>query len=369
MTSVPSLPGILNQSQVRASAASIARVQEPSGAVPWFRGGHVDVWDHVECAMALLVGGQARAAERAYDWLFAAQRADGSWPVRLRGGRAEDPGTDTNLCAYVAVGVWHHWRVRGDRAFLERAWPVVRRALDLVVALQLPFGGISWARGATGPAAPTALLAGSASIFHALRCGLAIARELGGRHDCWSRWSTAASLLGHAVAVHEDRFEDRARYSMDWYYPVLAGAVRGKRARARLAAGADTFVVPGLGARCVADQPWVTAAETCELAMAHMAAGERAQAIRLLADVQHLRDDDGAYWTGYVYPDRARWPVEQSTWTAAAVLLAVDAVAAGTPGAGVLGGTDPQVALPEVEETGCGCPVTGPGRRPVPAPG
>jgi hypothetical protein len=278
-------------------------------------------------------------------------------------------GVESNHAGYLAVGLWHRWLLLGDEALVAVVWPAVRRGLDLVVAMQLPFGGISWARGATGPAAPTALLAGSASIFHALRCGLAIARVLGDRHDCWGRWSTAASLLGHAVAVHEDRFEDRARYSMDWYYPVLAGAVRGKRARARLAAGADTFVVPGLGARCVADQPWVTAAETCELAMAHMAAGERAQAIRLLADVQHLRDDDGAYWTGYVYPDRARWPVEQSTWTAAAVLLAVDAVAAGTPGAGVLGGTDPQVALPEVEETGCGCPVTGPGRRPVPAPG
>jgi hypothetical protein len=62
---VPSLPGLLSADDVRATAASIARVQEPSGAVPWFRGGHVDVWDHVECAMALLVAGQVEAAERA----------------------------------------------------------------------------------------------------------------------------------------------------------------------------------------------------------------------------------------------------------------------------------------------------------------
>ena len=43
----------------------------------------------------------------------------------------------------------------------------------------------------------------------------------------------------------------------------------------------------------------------------------------------HLRDPDGSYWTGYVFADDARWPVERSTWTAAAVLLAVDALEAG----------------------------------------
>jgi hypothetical protein len=38
--------------------------------------------------------------------------------------------------------------------------------------------------------------------------------------------------------------------------------------------------------------------------------------------MQHLRDPDGSYWTGYVYPDAARWPEERTTWTAAAVVLA-----------------------------------------------
>jgi hypothetical protein len=43
--------------------------------------------------------------------------------------------------------------------------------------------------------------------------------------------------------------------------------------------------------------------------------------------MQHLRDEDGSYWTGYVYPDDARWPVERTTWTAGAVLLATAALA------------------------------------------
>ena len=45
--------------------------------------------------------------------------------------------------------------------------------------------------------------------------------------------------------------------------------------------------------------------------------------------MQHLRDDDGSYWTGYVYPDTTRWPVERTTWTAGAVVLAADALPTG----------------------------------------
>ena len=54
---IPSLTDLLSVHDVRRTAAAIARVQEPTGAIPWFRGGHTDTWDHVECAMALLVGG------------------------------------------------------------------------------------------------------------------------------------------------------------------------------------------------------------------------------------------------------------------------------------------------------------------------
>jgi hypothetical protein len=109
---------------------------------------------------------------------------------------------------------------------------------------------------------------------------------------------------------------------MDWYYPILGGAVRGDAARERIHEGWDRFVVPDLGLRCVNDRPWVTGAETCELVLTLCAIGEREQAAALFADMQHLRRPDGSYWTGYVYPDQAWWPEEQTTWTAGAVLLA-----------------------------------------------
>jgi hypothetical protein len=105
----------------------------------------------------------------------------------------------------------------------------------------------------------------------------------------------------------------------------------------------------------VDDHPWVTGAETCELALALDATGDRDRAMALLADMQHLRDPDGSYWTGYVYPDHARWPEERSTWTAAAVVLAVDALSQTTPGSDIFRGGTLPTDLPGIGLE-CGCP-------------
>ena len=108
-------------------------MQEPDGGVPWTVGEHTDVWNHIESAMALLVGGQVAAADRAFQWCLDTQREDGSWPMKIVGGAIEDHSGETNMSAYLAVGVWHNWLVRRDFDFVRRHWPAVRRALDWVV--------------------------------------------------------------------------------------------------------------------------------------------------------------------------------------------------------------------------------------------
>ncbi len=61
---VPSVPGVLTSAQVAETAASIVAMQEADGAVPWTVGEHVDVWNHVEAAMALMVAGRGRRPRR-----------------------------------------------------------------------------------------------------------------------------------------------------------------------------------------------------------------------------------------------------------------------------------------------------------------
>lgn len=337
---MPELPGVLTADQVRQTVASIAAEQHADGALPWFREGQLDPWDSVEAAMALDIGGEHARAADAYRWLARRQRPDGSWAAEYRDGEESAPAAESNHAGYLAVGSWHTWLTSGDEALVADLWPAVRRGLDLVVRMQLSGGAVSWALRPDGTPDDTALLTGNASLFQALRCGIALAALHG---ESQPDWELAVTDLGAALRTRPGDFADRSRYSMDWYYPVLGGALTGSAARERLAADWDRFVVPGLGARCVADRPWVTGAETCELALALAAAGQPDAAIEQVAAMQHLRHDDGSYWTGLVYADDARWPVERTTWTAAAVVLAADALAGATPAAALF--TDP-AALP-----------------------
>ena len=62
MSAVPAHGEILTRAQVEQTCATIVAMQEPSGAIPWTPGEHTDVWNHLESAMALMVGGQRDAA-------------------------------------------------------------------------------------------------------------------------------------------------------------------------------------------------------------------------------------------------------------------------------------------------------------------
>ena len=101
-----------------------------------------------------------------------------------------------------------------------------------------------------------------------------------------------------------------------------------------MAAGWDHFVLEDRGVKCVSDEQWVTAAETAECAIAHCAVGDRETARQLLMWTVSHRAEDGAYYTGVVYPsdpDRRleHFPAgERSAYTAAAIILAADAIAA-----------------------------------------
>ncbi len=345
MTALPAIAGVLTAQQVDATGAAIARMQEDSGALPWFPGGQTDPWDHIESAMALSVTGRTAEAEAAYEWSRRHQREDGSWPIRTVVGKIVDPNIDSNFCAYIAVGVWHHYLITGDTGFLDRMWPTVWAAIDLVMRFQRPDGAFRWAGDhRTGAMFDHAQITGNASIFQALDCAVRIAEEVGQPEAAWVR---AHAALGSAIRERPDIFEPPSDHSMDWYYPVLGGAVRGRAGQELVARRWDEFVLEGLGIRCVDHRPWVTGAETCELALAVDALGDTDDAIRLIESIQHLRDPDGSYWTGLVYADGKRWPVEKSCWTSAAVVLAADAVSRTSAGHGIFRDVRPGVSAEE----------------------
>jgi hypothetical protein len=318
----PALAPVLARDQLAATADSIAEIQRPDGLIPWFPGGHADPWNHVEAAMALAAGGRLAEAERAYQWLADRQQKDGSWCTYYLAEGVEQPRRDTNVCSYVAVGVWHHFLRTDDSGFLAAMWPVLEGAIDFSLRYQRPRGEVLWAVDPDGAPGRFALLAGSCSIYLSLRCAVAAAGRLGTERP---DWELAAGRLAHAITSHPDAFEPKDQWAMDWYYPVLSGALRDERARARMERGWAGFVMPGLGVRCRSDRPWVTAAETAECVIALCAAGREGQARRLFCWAQALRHHDGSYWTGWVHPERAHFPGgERSTYSGAAMVLAAE---------------------------------------------
>jgi MMP endo-(1,4)-3-O-methyl-alpha-D-mannosidase len=334
---LPDIPGLLSAAEIETTIEGIARLQLPTGMIQWFEGGHADPWNHVEAAMALVLGGRVAEAEAAYRWLARIQHGDGSWCSYYLADGVEDARRDTNVTAYIATGLWFHTIATGDASLLDELWPVVERALDFAVGLQWEGGELCWSL-QPGSLVPEtyALLTGSSSVYFSLRCGVAAAEHLGrGRPD----WELAAGRLAHAVAYRPEAFADKGRWAMDWYYPVLSGALSGAAGRARLEDRLHEFVMDGLGIRCVSDQPWVTAAETAECVMALDAVGLADEAWRLFSWAQHLRCDDGSYWTGCVYPQAVTFPAgERSSYTAAAVVLAANSLAGPGPTSGLFRG-------------------------------
>ena len=328
------MAGILSRADADLTAQTIAARQLPSGMIPRFDGGVADPWNHVEAAMALAVAGRRSEAEAAYRWLARIQRPDGAWHQYYTADGVDQDKLDANTIAYIATGVWHHWLRFGDAGFLAEMWPVVQRALDFVLGLQTPRGEILWARHADGTPWPFALLTGSSSTSHSLRCGLAIAHAVAEERPSWE---LALARLVHTIRHRgHEAFAPKDRWAMDWYYPVLAGVLTGSEARARLASRRGVFVHSGEGVRCVSNQDWVTTAETSECALAHLAAGDRATALTLFGWAQRLRQPDGGYLTGRAFPANVSYPDQEcSTYSAAAVLLAADALAGESPAAGL----------------------------------
>ena len=344
------VPGIVSAEELALTASHVATLQLRNGQIPWFPGGHCDPWNHVEAAMALTITGYLEEARAAYRWLASSQLGDGSWFNYYVDSSVKDARLDTNVCAYIAAGVYHYLLATNDVDFVSDMWSKVELAIEFVLRWQLEDGTIRWSLDATGRPEPYALLTGSSSIFHSLRCAVALAERLGHHKPSWEM---AAGRLGHAVAHHPGAFAPKNEFAMDWYYPIFSGALAGNAGEKRISDGWERHVMDGHGVRCVSTNDWVTAAETAECVLALDGLGLTNKALDLFSCTQRHRRDDGAYWTGIAYPERVTFPDRETTsYTAAAIILAADALTSSSPASGLF--RHGELAMPlDLAEPGC----------------
>ena len=314
---------------IDAVCSLIAETQLPSGEIPWCDGQKTDPWDHVEAAMGLSTGGYLSQARRAFEWSARMQLEEGCWYSAYMRGVPEDMTRDANLSSYIAVGVFHYYLITADVDFMKRMWPTVSAAIDFALRLQTQEGEIHWAISPEGRVDPMALLTGSSSIYMSLKCALAIAQILGRPAP---KWKNAVIKLGEAIRHKPHLFNiAKSRYSMYWFYPILAGALTGSDAQKRIDRYWGKYMIEDRGVRCVSDQPWVTLAETSELIIALAAMGNRELAKIIFSWIADRRYEDGSYWCGFTYPEMIIWPEDKFTWTNAATLMAADAIYDLTP--------------------------------------
>ena len=244
-----------------------------------------------------------------------------------------DRTRETHHAAYIAVGLYHYYLCTGDLTFIKRMWPTLARAMAFALRYQASTGEIYWALDPKGRVDRMALLTANASIFFSLKCALHLSRLIRKNRP---HWQEALSRLHRCLTHRPHCFNmTKARFAMDWFYPVLCGAVQGVEAKERISGQWKKFVIENMGARCVWDQPWITIAETCELVLALTAMGHNTHAQIVFGWISERTFEDNTYWCGFTVPDMTIWPGEKITWTNAAVLLAADALYDVSPAAHV----------------------------------
>ena len=320
----------MNSKELRFYSSSvdyILEVQNQDGSIPWEKGKKLDPWDHIEAAMGLSIAGNKVEAEKAFIWLSDNQLDDGSWYSEYIESVPQTKRRETNFSAYLATGLLHYFLIFEDKKFLERLFPSLEKAMDFVISSQTSKGDIYWAKEEGIEILDDSLITGSSSIYKSLECAIAIYNILGKPIENLreSRLSLRKSINNNPER-YDRSWESKSRYSMDWYYPILCGVYDNKKGISIIDSKWSDFIVLGMGCKCVVEEPWVTVAESSELVIALVKLGLIEKAEYIFNSLHQWRDEDGLYWTGYVYTDEKFWPVEKPTWTAGAVLLAADSL-------------------------------------------
>ena len=195
--------------------------------------------------MALTVCGLVDEAVAAYRWLADRQLPDGSWFNYYQGDGVKDPRLDTNVCAYLAAGALapppgHRRRgvsrgalaEHGEGHRLHPALAAARRLGPLVARLGRPARGLRAVDRLVVDLPLPAVRGG----------GRRVPRPRTVPTGSWRPGGSAMPWRTIPAA-----FAPKDEFAMDWYYPMLSGALEGEPGRRRIAEGWSTVRARGPG--------------------------------------------------------------------------------------------------------------------------
>jgi len=285
--------------------------QSPSGAIFWDEKGKCDPWDHCECLIALAIYEEWEHFWRGVNWFITNLNEDGLIYAEFQNEKPSKLHYESHHAPYIIMPLIQASLIDKEQDYKKILTNEQLLKLENIFEVLDDFkdedGYFYWAKDSNGYS-DNSLITASMSIFLSL-----VAKD--------------KSFPKFNTEMWQEKFNrdgvDRSRFSMDFYYPFLAGIKNNKKEFLDLL---DNYYVKGLGVKCVAEEPWVTIAESSECVISALIHDNENIAKQIFNDIQQFQNKDGIFPTGYQYDMEIFWPEENSTWTNAAVIIAAHAL-------------------------------------------
>lgn len=285
--------------------------QSSSGAIFWDEKGKCDPWDHCECLIALAIYEEWEHFWKGVNWFFTNLNEDGLIYAEFQNEKPSKLHYESHHAPYIIMPLTQAYLIDKNQDYNKVLTNEQLHKLENVFEALNDFkdddGYFYWAKDNNGYS-DNSLITASMSIFLCL-----VLKD--------------KSFPRFEIDMWQEKFNrdgvDRSRFSMDFYYPFLAGIKNNKKEFLYLL---DNYFVKGLGVKCVAEEPWVTIAESSECVISALIHDNENIAKEIFNDIQQFQNKDGIFPTGYQYDMEIFWPEENSTWTNAAVIIAAHAL-------------------------------------------
>ena len=285
--------------------------QSSSGAIFWDEKGKCDPWDHCECLIALAIYEEWEHFWRGVNWFITNLNEDGLIYAEFQNEKPSKLHYESHHAPYIIMPLIQASLIDKEQDYKKILTNEQLLKLENIFEVLDDFkdedGYFYWAKDSNGYS-DNSLITASMSIFLSL-----VAKD--------------KSFPKFNTEMWQEKFNrdgvDRSRFSMDFYYPYLAGIKNNKKEFLELL---DNYYVKGLGVKCVAEEPWVTIAESSECVISALIHDNENIAKQIFNDIQQFQNKDGIFPTGYQYNMEIFWPEENSTWTNAAVIIAAHAL-------------------------------------------
>ncbi len=282
--------------------------QSKDGSILWDENGKCDPWDHCECLIALAIYEEWDAFDKGVDWFFHNINKDGLISPEFKNQESVQDHFESHHAPYISLPLMQAKLMGRDESKVTEFESKIETIFNRLKNFKDKDGYYFWAKDKNGYS-DNSLITATMSIFLSLKAlnnnfSIDLNKE---------KWNEKFNRDG----------VDRSRFSMDFFYPYLAGI---KKDRNDFKNHLKIFYKEGLGVKCVKEEPWVTIAESSECAIAALVVGEEEIANQIFKNIMQFQNPEGVFPTGYQYDLKIFWPEEKSTWTNAALIIAAHAI-------------------------------------------